>query len=284
MSIIGNYVILKEIYILAIDLTINVFISGRASFEVDLMAYDQNLEEQFECTAEVSLGQNSKSVSDDTTSENLNGYFDCNICLDTACDPVVTLCGHLYCWPCIYKWLRAVRSSLDSDKQPDCPVCKARISETSLVPLYGRGDRHSDPDAKQPHLNLPLPRRPPGVRAEMIPEEQSQSSPFEPRQQPFHPQQYFSHPLANYAPLPPNFVTAGMTRPTVGMFGEMVYARIFGSSDTSLFSYPHASYYPLLHNSSPNPRLRRQELQVNKSLSRVSMFLFCCLILCLILF
>lgn len=28
----GNYVILKIIYILAIDLTINVFLSGRASF------------------------------------------------------------------------------------------------------------------------------------------------------------------------------------------------------------------------------------------------------------
>ena len=29
--------------------------------------------------------------------------FDCNICLETAHDPVVTLCGHLYCWPCLYK-------------------------------------------------------------------------------------------------------------------------------------------------------------------------------------
>ncbi|XP_074355964.1 E3 ubiquitin-protein ligase RMA1H1-like [Apium graveolens] len=252
------------------------------------MAFDQNLQEQFDSTAEVSLRQKLKSVSDAKTSENLNGYFDCNICLDTARDPVVTLCGHLYCWPCIYKWLHAVRSSLDSDKQPDCRVCKARISETSLVPLYGRGDTHPDPDAKQPHLDLPLPRRPPGVRAEMMPQEQSQSSPFEPQQQPFDPQQYFSHPLANYAPVPPNFVTAaGMVSPTAGMFGEMVYARIFGSSDTSLFSYPHASYCPLVHRGGQTAglaRIRRQELQVDKSLSRVSMFLLCCLILCLLLF
>ena len=25
--------------------------------------------------------------------------FECNICLDTASQPVVTLCGHLFCWP-----------------------------------------------------------------------------------------------------------------------------------------------------------------------------------------
>jgi|TARA_B110000977_G_scaffold188631_1_gene257137 E3 ubiquitin-protein ligase RNF5 len=32
-----------------------------------------------------------------------NSYFECNICLELASDPVVTQCGHLYCWPCIYK-------------------------------------------------------------------------------------------------------------------------------------------------------------------------------------
>ena len=29
--------------------------------------------------------------------------FECNICLELARDPVVTYCGHLYCWPCIYR-------------------------------------------------------------------------------------------------------------------------------------------------------------------------------------
>lgn len=31
------------------------------------------------------------------------GDFDCNICYDTAREPVVTMCGHLYCWPCLYR-------------------------------------------------------------------------------------------------------------------------------------------------------------------------------------
>ena len=29
--------------------------------------------------------------------------FECNICLDLASHPVITLCGHLYCWPCLYR-------------------------------------------------------------------------------------------------------------------------------------------------------------------------------------
>lgn len=30
--------------------------------------------------------------------------FECNVCLDLAKDPVVTVCGHLYCWRCLYRW------------------------------------------------------------------------------------------------------------------------------------------------------------------------------------
>jgi E3 ubiquitin-protein ligase RNF5 len=37
-----------------------------------------------------------------------DAVFTCHICLDAVSnkDPVVTQCGHLYCWPCLYRWLQ----------------------------------------------------------------------------------------------------------------------------------------------------------------------------------
>lgn len=62
--------------------------------------------------------------------------FDCNICLDSPSEPVITFCGHLYCWPCLYRWL--------SSGHDQCPVCKAGVTRETIVPLYGRGnDRQS---------------------------------------------------------------------------------------------------------------------------------------------
>ena len=28
--------------------------------------------------------------------------FECTICLESAKEPIVTKCGHIFCWPCIY--------------------------------------------------------------------------------------------------------------------------------------------------------------------------------------
>lgn len=30
-----------------------------------------------------------------------DSMYVCNICLDIAKDAVVSMCGHLYCWPCL---------------------------------------------------------------------------------------------------------------------------------------------------------------------------------------
>lgn len=70
-----------------------------------------------------------------TTSEAPSPY-ECNICLETAAEPVVTYCGHLYCWPCLYRWLRS---------HANCPVCKASVTRETVIPLYGRGGERADP-------------------------------------------------------------------------------------------------------------------------------------------
>jgi Zinc finger, C3HC4 type (RING finger) len=66
--------------------------------------------------------------------------FECNICLDHVHEPVVTRCGHLYCWICLYRWLNS--------NHTECPVCKAGVSRDNVIPLYGRGQDPVDPRSK----------------------------------------------------------------------------------------------------------------------------------------
>ncbi|XP_047945626.1 E3 ubiquitin-protein ligase RNF185-like isoform X1 [Salvia hispanica] len=112
-----------------------------------------------------SMNRQPPSPSFASSSSNNNsdaGYFECNICFDLAQDPIVTLCGHLFCWPCLYKWTHIHSLS------HECPVCKALIEEEKLVPLYGRGKNSTDPRAK----SIPgtdIPHRPTGQRPETAP-------------------------------------------------------------------------------------------------------------------
>lgn len=40
--------------------------------------------------------QPASDVASSSSKAGERGLFDCNICLDTASDPVITVCGHLY--------------------------------------------------------------------------------------------------------------------------------------------------------------------------------------------
>lgn len=90
------------------------------------------------------------------------GNFECNICFDLAQDPIITLCGHLFCWPCLYKWLHI------HSRSHECPVCKALIEEEKLVPLYGRGKNSTDPRSKS-IPGVEIPHRPSGQRPDTAP-------------------------------------------------------------------------------------------------------------------
>ncbi|XP_076885397.1 E3 ubiquitin-protein ligase RMA1H1-like [Bidens hawaiensis] len=194
--------------------------------------------------------------------------FDCSICLDFAKDPVVTLCGHLYCWPCIYKWLS---SQTDSDNNPLCPVCKSEISHTSVVPLYGRGKTlpENEPDTKTSNTVIP-PRPRPHTRLLTTPNPTRQFAYGNSHQTPYTSYNHNSTP---------GVYSQGGYDSNVWMYGDMIYARVFGNSQR-LYAFPNSYHLA----GSNNPRLRRQEMQVHRSLNRLTIFLYCCLFLCLLLF
>ncbi|KZV27214.1 RING membrane-anchor 3 [Dorcoceras hygrometricum] len=258
------------------------------------MAFQQTFDASdthFGSEGDLSLNQKLNSVSPTVTNtENLPGCFECNICFDSCHEPVVTLCGHLYCWPCIYKWLQVQTPALEAVEQQKCPVCKAYISSSALVPLYGRGSSSSNPEPRKPQIDTVIPNRPPALgtnalvpaSTSMIPDSNQQQHP---QHEAFHHQQYFPHPIGNYTSMTPTLggtIATGFSSPTVNMVGELVFATMFRASDPSLFAYPHSNSYYLHGNSSP--RLRSQEMQLDRSLNRVTIFLFCCFALCLILF
>ncbi|GBG87095.1 hypothetical protein CBR_g44551 [Chara braunii] len=88
------------------------------------------------------------------------GSFECNICLELANDPVITLCGHLFCWPCLYRWLQMHVAG------KECPVCKAGVDEEKVIPLYGRGNPNQMDPRKKPVTGAGIPARPQGQRPE----------------------------------------------------------------------------------------------------------------------
>ncbi|KAA8516979.1 hypothetical protein F0562_017203 [Nyssa sinensis] len=90
-------------------------------------------------------------------SSNEGSFFDCNICLDLARDPVVTTCGHMFCWPCLYQWLH-----VHSDAN-ECPVCKGEVTIKNVIPIYGRGKNNNDVEEDS---SLKIPQRPHARRVE----------------------------------------------------------------------------------------------------------------------
>ncbi|KAK7319679.1 hypothetical protein RJT34_04402 [Clitoria ternatea] len=221
-----------------------------------------------------------------TETQDVDSCFDCNICLDFAHEPIVTLCGHLYCWPCIYKWLHVQSASLAPDEHPQCPVCKDAISHTTVVPLYGRGQDivHSDRERKVSCGGVSIPPRPTALTAQSLlaTPTPSQNGQQLPNRNPYQSQHFNLEEDDDNTTQMLNLgatVTPGFPHLVFGMFGEMFCTRVFGNTE-NVNTHPN-SYHLVGSNST---RLRRQEIQPDKSLNRISIFLFCCFLLCLIVF
>ncbi|EDL83396.1 rCG38334, isoform CRA_b [Rattus norvegicus] len=171
--------------------------------------------------------------------------FECNICLETAREAVVSVCGHLYCWPCLHQWLET-----RPDRQ-ECPVCKAGISREKVVPLYGRGSQKpQDPRLKtppRPQGQRPAPesRGPPAGKIPCSCSSPSFSfsgcSVFEPHLLPAHLQleenQYWES-LAGPSLLPDHPLTS-MTH----LFAEASFGRTWGGVSSMLTMGVPAAVY-----------------------------------------
>lgn len=249
--------------------------------------------------AQIPLGEKWKSMSSPAVDEmekenNLSGGFDCNICLDLVQDPVVTFCGHLYCWPCIYKWIHSQNScaeeedASDHQQHPQCPVCKAEVTEKTLIPLYGRG--LSD-EAKAPNLGIVIPQRPPSPRCGghmLISTTATSNGPH--TSQHLHNRSYPPHqPYPGGYTVPPMINLSGtatnaLNHPMIGMIGEMVYSGMFRNSGSGLYAYPNGPNSYHIAAGGTSPRIRRQMVQADRSLGRLCFFLCCCVVICLLLF
>ncbi|KAL0429323.1 UNVERIFIED_CONTAM: E3 ubiquitin-protein ligase RMA2 [Sesamum radiatum] len=86
-------------------------------------------------------------------------FYDCNICLDLATDPVLTCCGHLFCWACFYQV-----PDVDSTSK-ECPVCKGEVSNGTIIPIYGNG---GGAPVCETESGLKIPPRPKARRVESV--------------------------------------------------------------------------------------------------------------------
>jgi E3 ubiquitin-protein ligase RNF5 len=211
-----------------------------------------------------------------------SGSFDCNICLDFAADPVVTLCGHLYCWPCIYEWLRLDGEHVGASTGRPCPVCKGPLTLDSLVPLYGRGGSRSDKP-------LPHPAIPSRPTVQISGGSDLQQVSTEPDWLTRSPSQAHSRAgTARFDVLypPPPLGRRGvnvMHSTAGGVLGGMAMA-VLPLVLRGEVPVPSAYYSSPSALQNMSPRLRRQHMEVERSLHQILFFLFVFVVLCLLLF
>ncbi|XP_038704210.1 uncharacterized protein LOC120000275 isoform X2 [Tripterygium wilfordii] len=100
---------------------------------------------------------------DDRKAENDgSGFFDCNICLDIPKDPILTCCGHLFCWPCFYQLSYAYSNV------KECPACNGEVTDTGVTPIYGNGNGDDTSSSKLAESGFMVPPRPCANRAEAL--------------------------------------------------------------------------------------------------------------------
>ena len=75
--------------------------------------------------------------------------FECSICLETAKEPVITKCGHIFCWPCLYEWFES------KGNQTTCPNCKNPIHKDDIIPIYTKDENKNN---SKKGFDIPRPK------------------------------------------------------------------------------------------------------------------------------
>ncbi len=91
------------------------------------------------------LGRIRSEITDRSMNSTLStaaSSYMCSICLETARQPSVTQCGHLFCMNCIYRWVGVGEESTRRHRRA-CPVCNKSISKQQIVRIYGVDDLDS---------------------------------------------------------------------------------------------------------------------------------------------
>lgn len=137
--------------------------SGMHSGEERVVALGSGVERGKGCKRDSShLVANALKMDLDTRKDNgdSGGFYDCNICLDMAKEPILTCCGHLFCWACFYQF------SADSNSNTkECPVCRGEVTDASITPIYGNGN---NTQLSETETGLKIPPRPPAHRIESV--------------------------------------------------------------------------------------------------------------------
>ena len=110
--------------------------------------YDDNCKNDFKNE----FKNEQKEEKEENQKEDVENKFQCSICLDTCQNPVVTQCGHMYCWECLREWL---------DHQKTCPMCHSQVSEENVIPIYTGTDSTDPRTAPRPQGHYtPPPEQP----------------------------------------------------------------------------------------------------------------------------
>ena len=87
-------------------------------------------------------------------------FFDCNVCFRMARDPVLTCCGHLFCWSCFYRLSNAYSNA------KECPMCEGEVMETCIIPIYGCASVNNSDWQELKETGSGVPARPRARRIE----------------------------------------------------------------------------------------------------------------------